>query len=110
MESTPMRSIHQITVVTSCLGVGAIVALGLLGHGGTWPVLHPARTAPSSPGVALHRNSEEVDAIGRPVWARDEGRWRAYTDLVERALAEGHVEDAVRVWPDAYGAALESRT
>jgi hypothetical protein len=36
--------------------------------------------------------------------------WRAHLDVVEKELEHGHVDVAVRVWHDAYGAALESRS
>lgn len=105
-----MRSTHQVVGMTSLLGVGAIVALGLLAQGGTVASPKPTRMAPSdapSQGRDTHDWLEGQGSAGRD---REVGRWRAYLRVVEQALADGHVQVAVRVWPDAYGAALESRT
>src|SRR5262245_49898273 len=46
-------------------------------------------------------------AMGR---ARDDNLWRAHLDVVDRELARGHIDVAVRIWHDAQGAALASRT
>jgi hypothetical protein len=48
---------------------------------------------------------------GRPIVpSRDGGVWTAHLRVVEAELARGHVDAAVRVWHDAHGAALESRS
>ena len=39
-----------------------------------------------------------------------DGVWTAHLRVVEAELARGHIDVAVRVWHDAYGAALESRS
>ena len=44
----------------------------------------------------------------RPGRTRDDRLWRAYLGVVDKELAAGHVDVAVRVWHDAYGAALAS--
>ena len=45
-----------------------------------------------------------------PGRARDADLWRAHLDVVEKELARGHIDVAVRVWHDAQGAAVASRT
>src|SRR4029453_13136237 len=42
--------------------------------------------------------------------SRDDGLWRSYLAIVEQEIAQGRIDVAVRVWQDAYGAALESQS
>ena len=56
----------------------------------------------------MHGELERLESVhaGRP--HRDNTLWRAYLDLVGKELEQGHIDVAVRIWHDAYGAALES--
>ncbi len=56
----------------------------------------------------MHGELERLESVVPAGSIRDNGLWRAYLDLVEKELALGHVDVAVRVWHDAYGAALAS--
>ena len=47
---------------------------------------------------------------GLIVRSQADGVWTAHLRVVETELARGRIDVAVRVWHDAYGAALESRS
>ena len=76
----------RVIFVAGLLALGAI-ATGMLAHGGTVTMPRSERAAPGD--VAL---------------------WRPHLRVVDEQLAHGHVDVAVRVWHDAYAAALASRS
>ena len=76
---------RHLVVVAGLLGLCAI-AIGT--YGGRPIVPNPEHAAPG----------------------QDDGVWAAHLRVVETELARGHVDVAVRVWHDAHGAALESRS
>jgi hypothetical protein len=58
----------------------------------------------------VHAELERRDSLVPAGRATDDGLWRAHLNIVEKELEQGHIDVAVRVWQDAYGAALESRS
>jgi hypothetical protein len=56
----------------------------------------------------VHSELERLESFVPAGQDRDDGLWRAYLDLVEKELEHGHLDVAVRIWQDAYGAALGS--
>jgi hypothetical protein len=104
-----MTSARHATLVGALLGLGAI-ALGLLSTHATRPAVSRADGAATVD--AQSGAPGELARIGRP--ARDErtesGLWRAHLEAFEQQRAQGHLEVAIRVVYDAYGAALESRS
>jgi hypothetical protein len=58
----------------------------------------------------VHAELERLEGVVPAGRTRDDGRWRAPLAAVEKELEHGHIDVAVRVWHDAYGAALESRS
>src|SRR5262245_1765090 len=85
-----------------------LFAVGLLAHGGVPMVPQQERAALTGAPALVHAELEpESDAPA--VRARDNALWKAYLETVDRQLASGHVDGAVRAWHDAYAAALESR-
>ena len=88
-----MRLTRQLVRVTGLLGLGALVAATL------------AR------GASLRLPGTERMGLGSVASAgRHDRAWQGYVEVVDRELAQGHVDVAVRVWQDAYGAALASRS
>ena len=102
-----MASKRQLVLATGLLGLCA-VAMGFLTHGGHLMVPRRERAALRGARAAVHGELERLESVVPGGRARDNGLWRAYLDLVEKELARGHVDVAVRVWHDAYGAALAS--
>jgi len=76
---------------TTWLGLGGLIAVGLLSAAALGPVSIVELTTreTTSPGTEL--------------------TWQNYLDVVDEALARGDVSDAVRSWQDAYGVAVASR-
>ena len=68
------------------------------------------RAALSGARAAVHGELERLESVVPAGRARDDGAWRAHLDAVEKELEHGHIDVAVRVWHDAYGAALKSRS
>ena len=102
-----MASTRHLALTAGLFGLCAI-AVGILIHGGHLTVPSPQRAVLRGARAAVHGEIERLESVvpaGRP---RDNGLWRAYLDLVEKELEHGHVDVAVRVWQDAYGAALAS--
>ena len=98
IEEIAMTLKRHVVVVAGLLGLCAI-AIGIVTHGGR---LIGARAG--VPGGIERR--ETVVPAGQ---SQDDGVWTAHLRVVETELARGHVDVAVRVWHDAYGAALDSR-
>jgi hypothetical protein len=84
---------RQLVRVTGLLGLGAVVAVTL------------ARGASLRLPGAERVGLDSIASAGR-----HDGGWQGYLEVVDRELAQGHVDVAVRVWQDAYGAALASRS
>ena len=103
-----MTSTRHLVLAAGFLGVSAI-AVGILAHGGSLTVPRPERAALRGARAAAHGELERLESVVPDGRTRDDGLWRAYLDVVEKELRHGHVDVAVRVWHDAYGAALESR-
>ncbi len=103
-----MTSTRHLVLAAGLLGLGAI-AVGILTHGESLTVPRPERAALRGARAAVHGELERLESVVPAGRTRDDGLWRAYLDVVEKELAHGHVDVAVRVWHDAYGAALESR-
>ena len=102
-----MTSKRHLLLVAGRLGLCAIAA-ALLIHGGHLMVPRRERAALRGARAAVHGELERLESVVPGGRTRDNGLWRAYLDLVEKELARGHVDVAVRVWHDAYGAALAS--
>lgn len=102
-----MTSTRHLVLTAGLLGLGAI-AVGTLTHGGTLTVPRPERAALKGARAAVHEELERLESITPAGRTRDDRLWRAYLDVVEKELEHGHVDVAVRVWHDAYGAALAS--
>jgi hypothetical protein len=84
-----MRRVILAAVILGLLELGS----GLLSAREPLAIPRPERTAPA--------------VTGR---SRDDGLWRRHLDLVERELERGRIDVAVRLWHDAHGAAIASRT
>lgn len=96
-------------VLAGGLGLCAI-AVGILTRGGSLTVPRPERTTLRGARAAVHGELERLESVVPAGRTGDDRRWRAHLDAVEKELEHGHVDVAVRVWHDAYGAALESRS
>ena len=103
-----MSSTRQVVLAAGLFGLGAI-ALGILAHGGRPTVPSPERAALRGVRAAVHAELERLDTVVPVGRTRDDRLWRAHLEVVEKELEHGHVDLAVRVWHDAYGAALASR-
>jgi hypothetical protein len=98
-----MTSTRCYVLAGGVLGVFAAAVLGILSRDASLTALRGAR-------AAVHAEIERLEGLvpsGRPT---DETLWRAHLDVVAKELEDGHVDVAVRVWQDAYGAALGSRS
>jgi hypothetical protein len=102
-----MTSTRHLVLTAGLLGLGAI-AVGTLTHGETLTVPRPERAALKGARAAVHEELERLESVTPAGRTRDDRLWRAYLDVVEKELEHGHVDVAVRVWHDAYGAALAS--
>jgi len=87
MEEIAMRTKRHVALVAGFLGLCAI-AVGIVTHAGCLTIRHPEHAALSALAPASTESSSVLDT----------------------ELARGRVDVAVRVWHDAYGAALESRS
>ncbi len=102
-----MASNRHLVLAAGLLGLCTLAA-ALLIHGGHVTVPRRERAALRGARAAVHGELERLESVVPAGRIRDNGLWRAYLDLVEKELALGHVDVAVRVWHDAYGAALAS--
>jgi len=87
-----------------------VIALGILTRGEGLMVPRPERSALTGARAAVHEELERLESVMPAGRSRDDGLWRTYLAVVEQELEHGHIDVAVRVWQDAYGAALESRS
>jgi hypothetical protein len=90
-------------------GFLGLCAVGILGHLGALTIPNPERAALTGARAAAHAELERLESAVPAGRARDDGLWNAYLQIVDKELASGHIDGAVRVWHDAYGAALRSR-
>jgi len=104
-----MMSTRHLVLAAGLLGLCAI-AVGILTRGGSLSIPTPEPAALRGARAAVHGELERLDSVVPAGRARDDGLWRAHLDVVQKALEQGHVDVAVRVWHDAYGAALASRS
>jgi hypothetical protein len=103
---TPTR---QFVLAAGALGFCALTAAFLTLESG-FALPRPAPAALRGPQAAAHEELERWEHLVPAGRQRDAGLWRVHLDFVEKELARGHVDVAVRAWHDAYGAALESRS
>jgi hypothetical protein len=101
-----MTSTRRLVVTAGALALCAIV--GILTRGGSLMVPGAEERVLRGPRAAVHGELERLESVVPAGRKRDDGLWRAHLGLVEKELEHGHVDVAVRVWHDAYGAALES--
>jgi hypothetical protein len=102
-----MTTTRHLVLAAGLVGLGAI-GVGTLTHGGTLMVPGPERVVLRGARAAAHGELERLESV-TPAWRTGNDRlWRSHLDLVEKELERGHVDAAVRVWQDAYGAALAS--
>ena len=104
-----MKLKRHVVVVAGLLGLCAIV-IGIETHGGRLMVQNPEHAALSGARAAVHEEVERRETLVPAGRRQDDGVWTTHLRVVETELARGHVDVAVRVWHDAYGAALESRS
>jgi hypothetical protein len=93
-------------VVAGLLG---LCAIGIGTYGGRLIVPNAQHAALSRARAGVHGELERRETLVQAGRSQDDGVWAAHLRVVETELAGGHIDVAVRVWHDAYGAALESR-
>lgn len=98
---------RHLIVTAGLIGLAAVV-VGIQTHGGSLTVPAPERAVLRGARAAVHGELERLESLMPAERARDDRLWRAYLGVVDRELEAGHVDAAVRVWHDAYGAALAS--
>jgi hypothetical protein len=104
-----MKSRRHLVLAARLLGL-CVIAVGILTHSRGLTVPRPERAALTGARATVHGELERLETFVPAGRTRDDGPWRAYLDVVEKELEHGHVDVAVRVWQDAYGAALASRS
>jgi hypothetical protein len=104
-----MTFTRHLVLAAGLLGL-CTIALGILTHGGSLIDPSPEGAALRGDRSAVHGELERLEGVVPTGQTRDDGLWRAHLDIVEKELAHGHVDVAVRAWQDAYGAALASRS
>ena len=104
-----MKLERRVVVMAGLLGLCAI-GIGIVTHGGHLIIANPERTALSGARAGVHGELERRETVVPAGRSQDDGVWTAHLRVVETELARGHVDVAVRVWHDAHGAALESRS
>jgi hypothetical protein len=109
MEEIAMTLKRHVVVVAGLLVLCAS-AIGIVTHGGPLIVPNPEHAALSGARAALHEEVERRETVVPAGRRQDDGAWTAHLRVVETELARGHIDVAVRVWHDAYCAALESRS
>lgn len=85
-----------------------LFAVGLLAHGGGPTVPHQERASLLHAPAFVHADLARESAVPA-ARTREHTLLKAHLETVDRQLASGHVDGAIRAWHDAYAAALESR-
>jgi hypothetical protein len=109
IEEIAMRAKRHVAAMAGSLGLCAI-AVGIAAHAGCLIIRDPGHAALSGARAGFHGELERLEAfvpVGRAQSARV---WAAHLQVLDTELGRGHVDVAVRVWHDASGAALESRS
>jgi hypothetical protein len=102
-------TMRHLVLTSGLLGL-CVVALAILARGEDPSIPRSDRITLTGAHAAAHEEIERLETIVPGGARRDDRVVRAYLGVVEQELEHGHVDVAVRVWHDAYGAALESRT
>lgn len=105
-----MTSTRHLVLAAGVLGLSAVVAALLLIQGARLTIPRRERAALTNARAAVHGELERLESnvpAGRP---GHDTLWSAYLDVFEKERAEGHLDVALRILYDAYGAALESRS
>ena len=97
---------RHVAVVAGLLGL-SVIGIGTYGGRPIVPNAHHAALSGARAGA--HGEIERRETLVPAGRNQDDGVWAAHLRVVEAELAGGHVDVAVRVWHDAYGAALENR-
>jgi hypothetical protein len=87
-----------------------VITLGILTRGEGLTIPRAERRTLTGARAAVHQELERQEGAVPVGGSRDDGLWRSYVAIVEQEIAQGHIDVAVRVWQDAYGAALESQS
>ena len=98
---------RHLIAAAGLIGLAA-VAVGIQSHGGSLTVPARERAVLRGARAAVHGELERLESLMPAGRTRDDRLWRAYLGVVDKELAAGHVDVAVRVWHDANGAALAS--
>jgi hypothetical protein len=104
-----MTSTRPVVLAAGLVGL-CVLAGAILANRASLTIPGPERAALSGARAAVHAELERLESVVPAGRAQDDGLWRAHLDVVEKELERGHIDVAVRVWHDAYGAALESRS
>jgi len=109
METITIMTMRHFVLTIGLLGL-CVIALAVLAR--SEDPSHPRSERKTLTGAqaAAHEEIERVETIVPVGQRRDDQLVRGYLVIVDRELEHGHIDVAVRVWQDAYGAALESRT
>ena len=110
MDEIAMTSTRHLVVAVGVLGLTAIIAALLLVQGARLTVPRRDRVAFTDGRAAVHGELERLENVVPAGHSGHDHLWQAYLDAFERELAEGHLDVALRILYDAYGAALESRS
>jgi hypothetical protein len=100
-----MMSPRQLFLASALLGVCIVLA-----HGGRLTVPRSEDGVLRGARAAVHEQLEGLESLLPAGGTANDGLWRSYLAVVDKELERGHVDAAVRVWQDAYGAALSSRS
>jgi hypothetical protein len=109
MEEIAMRAKRHVAVVAGFLGQCAI-AVGIVTHAGCLIIRDPKQAALSGARAGIHGELERPEAFVPMGRIQSAGVWAIHILLLGTELVRGQVDVAVRVWHDAYGAALQSRS
>jgi hypothetical protein len=104
-----IMAMRHLVLASGLVGL-CVIALGILARGEDPTIPISERAALTGARAAVHEEIERMETVLPAGTRRDDRAWRAYLAVVDQELEHGHVDVAVRVWHDAYGAALESRT
>jgi hypothetical protein len=102
-----MTFTRPIVLAAGLLGL-CVIALGIVTRGGSMTVPSPERSTLRGAGAAVHEELERLEGRVPAGRTRDDGLWRVHLDHAQKELERGHIDVAVRIWQDAYGAALGS--